>query len=325
MAIYDLPLEELERYRPALTTPDDFDAFWEDTLAEAEARSWEPRFERVDAGVTSIEAFDATFSGFAGQPVRGWLLLPAHRDGPLPGVAQFIGYGGGRGFPIDWLLWPSAGYATLVMDTRGQGSTWRQGDTGDPGAAAAGPHHPGFMTMGILDPESYYYRRLYTDAVRALITLRRHPRVDAERVAATGPSQGGGLTLAAAGLAPELAAAMPEVPFLCDFARATLITDELPYAEIARYCKVHRDEVDTVLATLAYFDGTSFAARAKAPALFSAGLMDVIAPPSSVYAAYNHYAGPKEMRLYRYNDHEGGDSHHKLEQLRFLAEHWGAR
>lgn len=325
MAVYDLPLDELERYRPPLTAPDDFDAFWRATLDEAETRAWEPRFEPFDAGLATIEAFDVTFAGFAGQSVRGWLLLPAHRDSPLPGMVETIGYGGGRGVPADWLLWPSAGFATLVMDTRGQGSAWREGATPDPvdTPGAAGPHHPGFMTAGILDPETYYYRRLYTDAVRALATLRAHPAVDPARVAATGRSQGGGLTLALAGLVPDLALALPDVPFLCHFERAATITDAAPYAEIARYCKVHRDEVDDVFATLAYFDGMNFAARASAAALFSAGLMDPISPPSTVYAAFNHYAGTKTLRLYRFNEHEGGETHHVLEQLRFVREALG--
>jgi cephalosporin-C deacetylase len=328
MALYDLPLDELERYLPPLTAPSDFDAFWRTTLDDAEARTWDPRFEPFDAGLATIEAFDVTFAGFAGQPVRGWLLLPRHRDGPLPGMVEFIGYGGGRGFPVDWLLWPSAGYATLVMDTRGQGSAWLEGATDDPnvtgpsanGRNAAGPHHPGFMTAGILDPESYYYRRLYTDAVRALATLRAHPAVDARRVGATGRSQGGGVTLALAGLVPDLPLALPDVPFLCHFERAATVTDAAPYAEIAAYCKVHRTKVDTVFATLAYFDGMNFAARASARALFSAGLMDPISPPSTVFAAFNHYAGPKTMRLYRFNEHEGGETHHVLEQLRFVRE-----
>jgi len=323
MALYDLPLTELERYRPPLTAPDDFDAFWQTTLADAEARAWEPLIAPVDAGLATLDAFDVTFAGFGGQPVRAWLLLPRQRREPLPGLVQFIGYGGGRGHPVDWLLWPSAGYATLVMDTRGQGSTWQQGDTADPGAAAGGPHHPGFMTLGILDPQSYYYRRVFTDAVRALATLRQHPAVDADRVAATGASQGGGITLALAGLAPELAAAMPDVPFLCHFEHAAEIAEELPYTEIARYCKVHRSDVDTVFETLAYFDGMNFAARAGAPARFSAGLMDRVVPPSTAYAAYNHYAGPKELRLYRFNEHEGGESHHAQAQLAFAAARLG--
>jgi cephalosporin-C deacetylase len=47
--------------------------------------------------------------------------------------------------------------------------------------------------------------------------------------------------------------------------------------------------------------------------------MDDICPPSTVYAAYNHYLGEKQIRVYSYNQHEGGQSYQKLEQLRFLA------
>jgi cephalosporin-C deacetylase len=50
--------------------------------------------------------------------------------------------------------------------------------------------------------------------------------------------------------------------------------------------------------------------------------MDTICPPSTVYAAYNHYAGPKEIRAYTYNNHEGGGNHHSLEKIRFLNALW---
>ena len=35
MALFDLPLPELERYLPELDEPADFDEFWASTLAEA--------------------------------------------------------------------------------------------------------------------------------------------------------------------------------------------------------------------------------------------------------------------------------------------------
>ena len=37
-------------------------------------------------------------------------------------------------------------------------------------------------------------------------------------------------------------------------------------------------------------------------------------------AAYNAYAGDKEIREYPFNDHEGGQGFHDVEKLRFLAE-----
>ncbi|MBI5667840.1 MAG: acetylxylan esterase [Chloroflexi bacterium] len=320
MPFFDFPLEQLQVYCPPRTEPADFDAFWQRTLAEARQFPLAARFEPVDTGLTLVETFDVTFNGYGGQPIKGWLILPRQRTAPLPCVVEYIGYGGGRGHALDWLVWSNAGYAHFVMDTRGQGSAWRTGDTPDIEADGSNPQFPGFMTRGILKPETYYYRRLFTDAVRAIEAARSHPAVDAERIAVTGGSQGGGISLAVGGLDPSLIAVLPDVPFLCHYRAATELVDTAPYNEIARYCQTHRDKVDMVFQTLAYFDGLNFAARAGASALFSVGLMDEICPPRTVYAAYNHYAGHKDIRIWPYNHHEGGGTYQNVEKLKFLAE-----
>lgn len=319
--LVDWSLEKLQAYLPERTEPADFDEFWADTLKQARARAVPATFEPYDAGLATVDVFDVTFSGFDGQPVRGWFLLPRGADGPLPCVVQYIGYGGGRGLPHESLAWSAAGYAHLIMDTRGQGSAGRStGDTPDPDPAGF-PNTPGFMTRGITNPAHYYYRRVFTDAVRAVDTAREHPAVDADRVAITGGSQGGGITIAVAGLRSDVVAAMPDVPFLCHYRRATEITDNDPYHEITTYCQGHRDHIDQVFDTLSYFDGVNFATRATAPGLFSVGLMDETCPPSTVYAAYNHYAGSrKDIRIWRYNAHEGGDAFQWREQQRWLGD-----
>ncbi len=323
MAFFDMPLDVLKTYHPPRDEPADFDAFWEETLTEARRHPLAARFEPVDYGLRTVEAFDVTFAGYGGQPIKGWFLLPQAREAPLPCVIEYIGYGGGRGYPTEWLLWPSAGFAHLVMDTRGQGSGWRHGDTPDLPDAGSSPHQPGFMTLGVLDPRTYYYRRVFTDAVRAVEAAGGHPQVDAKRIAITGGSQGGGITLAVSGLAPDIAVAMPDVPFLCHYRRAIEISDASPYSEITHFCRAHRDKIETVFRTLSYFDGVNFAARASARALFSAGLMDDVCPPSTVFAAYNHYGGPKEIRTWEFNQHEGGGAHQTLEKVKFLRSLWG--
>ncbi|MGH4030228.1 acetylxylan esterase [Actinomycetota bacterium Odt1-20B] len=321
MPHFDLPLDELRRYRPKLTEPDDFDSFWETTLSEARAHDLDPRFDPVEIPLTGVDVFDVTYAGFGGHPVKGWLVLPAGTREPLPAVVEYIGYGGGRGLAHTHLLWAAAGFAHFVMDTRGQGSSGdRPGDTPDP--AGSGPAYPGFMTRGIEDPHAYYYRRVYTDAVRAVEAARAHPLVDAGRVAALGGSQGGGLTIAVGGLVPDLAAIAPDVPFLCDFPRAATLTERHPYKEIALYLRGHRGADEQVFRTLSYFDGVHFAARGRAPALFSAALQDETCPPSTVFAAFNAYAGAeRSMEVYSFNDHEGGGPFQRAVQLRWLPGH----
>lgn len=322
MAFFDLSLDELKKYKPARAEPADFDSFWANTLAETRAFPLDAKFEKIDYGLVAQETFDVTFNGFGGQPVKGWLILPTHRKAKLPVVVEYIGYGGGRQFGFNWLLWASVGYAHFVMDTRGQGSTWSHGDTPDLYADGGNAHFPGSMTKGILDPQHYYYRRVFTDAVRAIEAARSHPEVDASRIALTGSSQGGGITIAAAGLVPDVSAAMPDVPFLCHYRRATEISDAYPYKEIAEYCHIHRDKIETVFNTLSYFDGVNFSTRSNAKTLFSVALMDQVCPPSTIYAAYNYWAGEKDIKTYTYNGHEGGQSFNDLEKIKFLKNLW---
>ncbi len=320
MPQFDLSLDELAGYDPPLEAPSDLDAFWEQTLSETRSYPLDPVVVPAESPLTVIESYDVSWRGFGGDPIRGWLHLPVGRvpgDGPPPAVVQYQGYGGGRGLVFENVFWAAAGYAHLVMDTRGQGSGWSTGDTPDPAGSA--PAQPGYMTRGITDPASYYYRRVYADAVRAVDFMRAIDAVAGGAIAVTGASQGGGLSLAAAALADGVRAVMTDVPFLCDFRRATQIALTNPYLEIVRYLAAHRDHEDAAFATLSYFDGAVLARRATAPALFSAALMDETCPPSTVYAAYNAYAGPKEIVTYPYNDHEGGEAFHRSRQAAWLA------
>lgn len=320
---FDLPLEELKKYLPARSEPKDFDAFWARTLSEARAFPLNASFTLVETGMTLIDTYDISFNGYGGQPIKGWLTLPHAAKGPLPCVVEYTGYGGGRGHPHDWLFFPSVGYACFAMDVRGQGSSWRIGDTPDFEPAGSGPNYPGFMTRGVQNPETYYYRRLFTDVVRAVEAARSNAVINPQRIAVNGGSQGGGMALAAAGLIPDLSAVIADVPFLCHFRRAITLVDTDPYHEVVHYLSQHRDQVEMVFNTLDYFDGMNFATRANAPALFSVGLMDGTCPPSTVFAAHNHYAGPKEMRVWPFNQHEGGQTFQMLEKLPFLKKLWG--
>ena len=316
--IYDFDPEKLKTYRSAVAVPADFDAFWSETLAETRAFPLAARFEPVDTGLKLVDVYDLNFAGFGGHPVKGWVLLPRTRTGKLPLVVRYIGYGGGRSLPVDHLAWPVAGYAHLVMDTRGQGAAWSPGATPDPvGSDAA---HPGFMTRGILSRDSYYYRRVYTDAVRAIEAGRGHAAVDPDKVAVVGGSQGGGISIAAAGLEPAVKAVMADVPYLSDFPRAVRVAQRDPYLEISRYLATQRDKIDQVFATLRYFDGVNFTPRIDAASLFSVAQMDTICPPSTVYAAYNALASvDKTIIDYGFNDHEGGGVFQNQAQIDWLG------
>lgn len=355
MAYFDLSGETLRNYRSSATAPKDLVEFWSGTLAQA--REWDlgPEFSPIRTGLRQVTFFDAVYTGYGGQRVRGWFALPIPSDkegNPLedpkgknfPVMVQFIGYGGGRGFPVEWISWLTAGYAVFVMDSRGQGSSWRGGVTPDGGQRpedSDGPQVPGFMTRGISSPETYYYTRIYTDAARAVEAASLAPGVDPERLVIAGGSQGGALSIAACSLMEpgafdqasiqagwerpsyKIAAALVDVPFLCDIQRAIGMVDSDPYNEVVRYLKVHRQKLDKVMRTISYIDGVHLASFIKVPAFFSVGLMDNICPPSTVYAAYNAWAGKKEIVEYPFNNHEGGQNEQFGRQVDYVAELFG--
>lgn len=332
MARFDLPLDELRRYAPEVAEPADFDDFWRQTLAQVRSHELAPSISKIDNKLSVIDSYDVSFAGFGGHRVAAWLHVPAGADGPLPTVVQYLGYSNGRGFPHQHTQWAQAGWAHFVMDTRSQG--WSVGGvgsttdlTGDAGLA----HTPGFLTLGIGSPGTYYYRRVYADAVRMLEVARGCGVSDPDKLLVTGASQGGGIAIAAAGLAPlvgiDLVGAAPDVPFLCHFSRAVELTDAQPFAEITAYLAGWRDQVQSVYRTLSYFDGVNLGRRASAPGLFSVGLMDLVCPPSTVFAAYNHYGRDasvvKDIAVYSHNGHEGGGAYHVDAQLDWFASWFG--
>ncbi len=79
-----------------------------------------------------------------------------------------------------------------------------------------------------------------------------------------------------------------------------------------------------MLRTLSYVDGVAFARRGTAPARFTVALMDTIVPPSTVVAAHHAWAGPKELRTWRWNGHESGGPEEHAEAIAYVATALGA-
>ena len=304
MPWFDLPLEQLRAYRTETAEPPELDLWWQLRLDEARAKAREPSLTRYEADIYGpVEVYDAEFSGANGDRIRAWYLRPAGAGERTPVVVKFIGYGGGRGLPTEHALLPALGYCVFVMDTRGQGGRWTTGATGDyPAGQRGGPENAQVMTRGLSRPEDYYYTRLFTDAAMAVETASE--LAGAPRVAVSGVSQGGGLALATAALVPRVVSVChADVPFLCDIQRAITLAPEAPYTEVSEFLAHHLDLIPAALDTLRYVDCALLARRITARCLLSAGLMDTICPPSTVFAAYNEITAGKDISVHPFTGH----------------------
>jgi len=297
MPLVDMPLAELKKYKPALTRRKDFAAFWTRTLKAALKQPLGVTLGPCDHLAQGIRVSRLGFDGFGGGRITGWCLEPAGR-GPYPAVVVYHGYSVRSPGIFHLLPWVYQGMVVLSVDCRGQ-----NGGSTD-GAIYPEGRRPGFMTAGILDPETYYYRHVYADCVRALEVAAGMKNVDAGRIGVTGTSQGGGLSLAVSALAPKrVRAAAPCIPYLCHYQRAVDMA-EGPYREIGEYVRAWPDRVDRVFETLSYFDNMNLADRIRAKMLISLGLWDSVCPPSTIYAAVNRMKCRKEVVVYHCTGHD---------------------
>jgi cephalosporin-C deacetylase len=315
MPWYDLPLEQLREYRTTTREPEELDAWWARRLEEARAIAKPVTLTRHEPELYApLEVYDAEFSGAGGDRIRAWYITPGD---PAPVIVRFIGYGGGRGAPSEHALLAALGYAVFVMDSRGQGGRWTAGATGD---GAPGPENSLVMTRGIASPETYYFTRLFTDAVLAVEAALS--LTGGQAAAVDGASQGGALSLAAAALVPgKVSVCHANVPFLCDIQRGITLAPAAPFTEVPEFLNENVDLIDAALNTLRYVDCALLARRITAECLLSVGLMDDICPPSTVFAAYNEITSGKDIAIYPYSGH--AVPHAQFErQLRHFRKHF---
>jgi len=194
------------------------------------------------------------------------------------------------------------GFTVASMDVRGQGG--RSRDIG----GVAGNTLRGHIIRGLDDtPEKMMFRQVYLDTAMLVRIVSALDDVDEKRIGAMGMSQGGGLTLACAALAPIRRAA-PRCPFLCDYLRVwELDMAKDAYAELDDYFRrfdpTHSRHQE-VFTRLGYIDCQHLAPRIQGEVLMATGLMDTVCPPSTQFAAFNKIPGRKEVAIYPDFRHE---------------------
>jgi cephalosporin-C deacetylase len=305
MPLVDKPLGELRLYRGINPRPDNFDAYWDEALAEMEAV--DPKIELRPAEFIApfAECFDLFFTGVGGSRIHAKYLRPIGPKEPRPAVLQFHGYTGSSGDWTDKLPYVGLGFCVAALDCRGQG-----GESEDLGGVRGNTFH-GHIIRGLdeEDPRKLAFRQIFLDTAQLGKIVASFEEVDGERLGAMGGSQGGALTLACAALLPEIKLAAPVFPFLCDYQRVwEMDLAEGPYAELKDYFRrfdpLHVRERE-VFTKLGYIDIQNLAPRIRAKVLMGCGLMDRICPPSTQFAAFNKITSEKHIEIYPDFGHEG--------------------
>ena len=291
-------------YHGLTPMPEDFDEFWAERMAEADAvpLTWEITPSEIPA-YDSCEYLDLWFVGIRGERVYAKYLRP-RSDAPVPLVLQFHGYPGASRSWFEQSSFAGMGCALIAMDNPGQG-----GKSQDVGGFL-GTTVSGHLIAGLDgEPRDLYYVRLYQDVRILCRIVRQLEGIDLSRVYVNGASQGGGMGIACCALNPELVSrACILYPFLSDYRKVyELGLDVVAYDGIRYYSRWFDPDgtrEDEWFGKLAYVETNHFAHLVRCPVLYGTGLLDTVVPPETQCATYNELACPKERHLYPGFGHE---------------------
>lgn len=309
MPTIDMSLDKLRAYQGKNPRPADFDEFWDKSLAEMNAIDPDPQFEDANVPSRIADCYHLTFKSTKGATIYAKFAKPKNLTGKAPAVIKFHGLSGSSSAWCRTILsYVSQGYVVAMMDCRGQGG--RSEDVG----GVAGTTYTTPFTRGLDgDPNGLYYRDVFLDTAMLARIIMGLDYVDETRVAVTGGSQGGGLSIACAALVPSIKLCAPVYPYLSDYRRVWDMDLDKGAYEGLRYYFRHFDprheREDEIFEKLGYIDIQYLAPRIKAKVLMATGLLDTTCPPSTQFAAYNKITSEKDVVIYPDFGHEGLEGH----------------
>lgn len=285
---------EIERSAPM---PEDFAAFWAEKLAALAAVPIAARLTPVESPRPGVETFDVR-ADCIGAPVSGYYARPAAaRPRSLPAILTVQGAG-----VRSALLRAPAGWAqegALAMDINAHGLPNGRDDAFYADLAAGELND--YRRRGRDSRETIYFLGMFLRVIRALDFLTAQPEWDGRTLVVFGASQGGAQALAAAGLDERVTFFVAGVPAMCDHTGA--LADRV--AGWPKFIPIGEPTPPEVVTAVSYYDGVNFAALARAPGFFTVGFIDVICPPTSVYAAYNALRSTKTIFTHPAAGHAG--------------------
>ena len=302
-----MPADALENTRVPVNRPADFDRFWQGVRAELADVPLE--WERLPSagGETATHRIDwLRFSSLDDMLVYGWLAVPKHPHSGNCGYLWLPGYSLGSPPPGPEALYPD----TLTFGLNLHGNL--------PDTPYTHPSLSGvdYITSGIESPQTYIYRGIVAHSLRALELLARQPEISPDRLMVGGMSQGGGLALVTAALAPSVRLCLADMPWLGALDLALSLLDRAKYQKtkaarypdarglIADYAEAHPGRAAQVYQTYRYFDPLSHAQNIACPTQVSAGGRDPSCKPPTIYAVFNELRCEKEMLYLPQTGHE---------------------
>lgn len=275
---------------PSLPVPDDFDAFWKTQVAKLPPLN--AKLTPLPGGPVGIDFFDVQADAVGDRPMSGYYARPADaKPKSCPAVITLEGAGVYNTRKEPWLFrLAKDGFLSLEINAHGLPNGKPDSFYLDLEKGAL----KDYQFAGRESRETFYFLPMYLRAIQGVNFLAAQPEWDGRILIANGTSQGAAQSIFVAAMDPRVTMLTALVPAMCDHSG-------MAASRIVGWPRLVPNGPDgkpdpAALETSRYFDSVNFASRVRAPAIFIAGFIDQVTPPTSVYAAYNQVRSQKEIQ-----------------------------
>jgi cephalosporin-C deacetylase len=274
--------------------PADFEAFWQQAKAELAKVKPEYKVTEIANCKDNRRVFQVEMKSLDGLVIRGFLTEPkTHIKNKK--FAVLLGLPGYQ-VPLGPMYGTDPDIAIFTLNIRGNGNS----------RDVINVRRESYIVLNLEDKNRYVLRGAIMDCVRAVDFIYTRPELRHDNIIAAGGSLGGFLALATCGVDPRISFCSAANPILCDVRNLPHEVD-WPLIDINEYIQTRPGlTMAKVMDNLDYFDGKNFASDIKCKTLVGLGMLDNIAPPDHVYAAYNELTTDKHLIIFRDLAHEIG-------------------
>ena len=286
-----------EQLQPSTIMPGDFEAFWQQAIADARKTDLDPTKRLLPERCTKdVNVYEVSFNNARwGSRTYGILSVPV-KEGKYPALLRVPG-AGVRPYGGD-IYTASRGAVTLEIGIHGVPVTMEQKVYTNLNEGALN----GYWEFGMDNRDKSYYKHVIVGCIRALDYIEQYTPWNGKDCGVTGSSQGGFLSLVTAGLDKRITCYAPVHAALCDHTASLKgVACGWPHYFYWNKGKGMEKQIECSR----YYDGVNFARliNGQQKGWFSFGYCDDVVPPTTAWATYNIVKGPKEISPYQMTWH----------------------
>ena len=286
-----------EQLQPSTIMPGDFEAFWQQAIADARKTDLDPTKRLLPERCTKdVNVYEVSFNNARwGSRTYGILSVPV-KEGKYPALLRVPG-AGVRPYGGD-IYTASQGAVTLEIGIHGIPVTMEQKIYTNLNEGALN----GYWEFGMDNRDKSYYKHVIVGCIRALDYIEQYTPWNGKECGVTGSSQGGFLSLVTAGLDKRITCYAPVHAALCDHTASLKgVACGWPHYFYWNKGKGMEKQIECSR----YYDGVNFARliNGQQKGWFSFGYCDDVVPPTTAWATYNIVKGPKEISPYQMTWH----------------------